>query len=192
MNFLAHLYLSGSNDQIKLGNFIADSVKGRNYNHYPQDIQKGISLHRFIDNYTDHSSLLSEIKTEMQKPFPKYYGPVLDIFFDHFLAKNWQDYSHIHLRAYARHFYMILIFNYRWLPARARRSLPFLISQNWLESYREINGTAMIFERMHKYRGLPWGAQPIISYLNEHYNETEKTFQRFFDELRDECRKRGE
>ena len=183
MNFLAHLYLSGTNDEIKLGNFIADSVKGRNYSGYPENVQKGISLHRFIDDYTDHCHLLNKTRSDIQKLFPKYYGLILDIYFDHFLARDWEKYSGTNLRAYVRHFYLTLILNYRWLPARARRSLPFLITQNWLESYKNVKGIGLIFDRMHRYRGLPWNSEPVIKYLNANYSEIEQTFFIFFESL---------
>ncbi len=183
MNFLAHVYLSGNNDHIKIGNFIADAVKGSHFSNLPADIQKGIILHRFIDNYTDHSPLLNESRSNWQKEFPKFYSSILDICFDHFLAKNWSSYSQSNLRAYTRNIYLQLILNYRWLPQRVRRSLPFLITQNWLESYKEVKGIGLIFDRMNKYRGLPWDSEPIIKYLNSNYNRMEQTFFVFFESL---------
>lgn len=183
MNFLAHLYLSGNNDEVKIGNFIADSVKGRDLSRYPADIRLGILLHRHIDDFTDHTPLLHAFRTVMQKEFPKYYGLLLDICFDHFLAANWNRFSNVPLHAYVRHVYVLLILNYRWLPPRARRSLPFLITQNWLESYQELQGIAKIFDRMNRYRGLPWPSKPVIAFMQKHYVEMNELFQVFFDDL---------
>ena len=180
MNYLAHIYLSGDNNSVKVGNFMADSVKGSNLSKYPAEIQKGITLHRFIDDFTDHSPLLIDVKHSMQQHFPKYYSLILDVYFDHYLARNWNDYSGTNLKAFVRNMYLQLVLHYRWLPPRARRSLPFLITQNWLESYKEISGIGMIFERMHRYRGLPWDSAPIINYLEQNYCEIEISFRKFF------------
>jgi len=60
MNYLAHIYLSGNDDFLKLGNFIADEIKGKSYKEFPKDIQKGIILHRAIDDFTDHHPLVSK------------------------------------------------------------------------------------------------------------------------------------
>ena len=183
MNYLAHLYLSGDDPDLRIGNFIADSVKGRNLSAFPPKVQRGIVLHRFIDEYTDHSPLLAGMRLEMRMFFPKYYGMILDVYLDHFLAKKWNQYSEISLRAYVRHFYLSLVLNYFILPQRIRKSLPYLISQNWLESYKEFKGLGLIFDRMNKFRGLPYNSVPVIDYLKENYEQLNEAFDLFFADL---------
>jgi len=104
MNFLAHIYLSGDNEQVKIGNFMADSIKGKKYLKYPGDLQKGIILHRAIDYYTDTHPVF---KQSTQKLFPEYghySGIIVDIFYDHFLASNWKKYSEVPLKEYTLNF----------------------------------------------------------------------------------------
>ena len=94
MNFLAHLYLSGDNPKVKVGNFIGDFVKGKNLkDRFEADIARGIGLHREIDWFTDTHSIVKQSKDRLRPKYRHYSGVIVDIFYDHFLAKNWDRYS---------------------------------------------------------------------------------------------------
>ena len=93
MNFLAHIYLSGNNDMLKIGNFMADSVRGHHYLDYPDEIRKGILLHRYIDTFTDAHPIYRKSKHRLHEKYGHYSGVIMDIVYDHFLAKNWNNYS---------------------------------------------------------------------------------------------------
>ena len=108
MNFLAHIYLSGSNDNIAIGNFISDSIRGNKYKTFPKEIQKGILLHREIDTFTDAHPIFRQSTKRLHKNYSHYSGVIVDIFYDHYLAKNWSKYSDIPLEEYTIHFYEIL------------------------------------------------------------------------------------
>jgi acyl carrier protein phosphodiesterase len=92
MNFLAHIYLSGDNDLLKIGNFMADSIRGNQYLQYPDEIKKGILLHRFIDTFTDAHLIYRKSKHRLHEKYGHYSGVIMDIVYDHFLAKNWNHY----------------------------------------------------------------------------------------------------
>ena len=93
MNFLAHIYLSGDNDLIKIGNFMADGIRGKQYENYPLEIQKGIILHRAIDTFTDAHPIFRQSTKRLHNNYHHYAGVIVDILYDHFLAKNWNKYS---------------------------------------------------------------------------------------------------
>ena len=93
MNFLAHIYLSGNNDLVTIGNFIADGIRGKKYLEFPIDIQTGILLHRQIDTFTDAHKTVRESTKRLHKNYSHYSGVIVDILYDHFLAKNWASYS---------------------------------------------------------------------------------------------------
>ena len=111
MNFLAHLFLSKDNKNILTGNFIADAVKGSDYKIYPAEIQTGILLHRYIDTFTDAHPTTRQSKRRLNGRYNHYRGVIIDIFYDHFLAKNWHEYSAIPLDIYADNVYKFLIQN---------------------------------------------------------------------------------
>ena len=126
MNFLAHIYLSGEDNYIKFGNFIADWVKGKKYEAFPEKIKKGILLHREIDSFTDSHPIFRETTKKLRPFYKKHAGIVADILYDHFLASNWTEYSNVPLNRYAKDFYVILIKNYKYITSKAKRILPAL------------------------------------------------------------------
>lgn len=91
MNYLGHIYFSNNNLHLAKANLFGDSVKGKDYTHYPEIIQQGIYLHRSIDNYIDHHPKVLELIRELRPELPKVAGIAIDLFFDHLLAKNWSS-----------------------------------------------------------------------------------------------------
>jgi acyl carrier protein phosphodiesterase len=149
MNFLAHIYLSGDNDLLKIGNFMADSVHGKRYLDYAEDLQKGILLHRFIDTFTDAHPIYRQSRRRLYEKYGHYAGVIMDIVYDHFLAKNWNTYSEVNLEDYAAQFYQLLQDNFDLLIPK---------TQN-LSQYKELFGiiipqnTDLTFKNVKKILG---------------------------------------
>lgn len=183
MNFLAHAYLSGDNKEILLGNFIADAVKGNGFSHFPEDVQLGIRLHRKIDSYTDTHAVFKRSLGRVRKDFGKYAGIVVDIYYDHYLAKNWTDYADISLADYADHVYKILQDRYDILPDRTKQLLPFLVSQNWLVGYAGLRELKLVFYGMDRRTGRKSGMANAIEVLEENYEELKQDFFDYFPDL---------
>ena len=118
MNFLAHIFLSDNNLQLLLGNFFADHIKGNKFSHFPNEIQQGIHLHRAIDTFTDAHEIVRKSKRRLHERYRHYDGVIIDIFYDHFLAKNWKYYSAIPLDIYASSFYDLLAKHDSILPRK--------------------------------------------------------------------------
>jgi acyl carrier protein phosphodiesterase len=108
MNFLAHIYLSGHRDLIKIGNFAADGIRGKQYIDYPIEMQVGILLHRKIDQYTDQHSVFKKSCRRLYSSYGHYSRVIVDIYYDHFLAKNWRDYSYVSLKDFVGDFYQLV------------------------------------------------------------------------------------
>ena len=185
MNYLAHLYLSGDSEEIKLGNFIGDFVKGSRHQHYSEQVAYGIILHRNIDTFTDQHALVKECIKLLRPGYGKHSGIVTDIFFDHFLASNWSDYSKYSLRQFAKNTHAILLSNFMMLPFRVQQFLPFLIQHKRLESYSKRENMQMILEIMSRWTSLPSNTSWAIQILNQEYNQFEEHFRYFFPELID-------
>ena len=183
MNFLAHLYLSGDDEDIMIGNFIADGIHGKKYIDFPKDIQTGILLHRQIDTFTDAHKTFRESTKRLHKNYGHYSGVVVDIFYDHFLAKNWANYSDTTLDVFVDNFYDSLQDHYELLPARIQKMMPYLIADNWLLSYASIDGITKVLEGMNRRTKNRSQMNLAVNDLKEFYNEFEDEFTRFFDEL---------
>lgn len=183
MNFLAHLYLSKSNKNILIGNFIADAVKGKKHNDYPKEIQIGILLHREIDNYTDNHMVTKISMNRLNPRYRHYKGVIIDILYDHFLAKNWHQYSAIPLDIFAKNTYDFLLENIEIFPARTQHILPYMIEYNWLLSYASIEGIEKVLQGMNRRTKEISKMDLAIEDLNLNYNEFEKDFNIFFKDL---------
>jgi len=189
MNFLAHLKLSGDHEKIMLGNFIADHIRGNKIHHFPQEIKDGIMLHRKIDYYTDHHPAFIQTRTRLHKKYHKYAGVIADIFYDHFLARNWDEYSEISLSHFTSYSYGILLRNYTILPRKTKQLLPFIIMQNWLASYGKFDGLTRAFDMMARRAKNKSNMEFAVDDLREDYDLYKADFERFFPDIADFCEK---
>ena len=183
MNYLAHIYLSGNNDLITMGNFIADGIKGKSYTNYPKEVQIGILLHRNIDTFTDAHKIVRQSTKRLHKKYGHYSGIIVDILYDHFLAKNWSNYSEVPLKNYVQHFYNTLEVHYNMLPARIQNMMPYMMTDNWLLSYATIDGISNVLDGMNRRTKNRSGMNEAVNELELFYSEFETEFSTFFDEL---------
>lgn len=183
MNFLAHLYLSRNNKNILIGNFIADAVKGKKHENYPKEIQTGILLHREIDYFTDTHLIVRQSKRRLNLQYNHYKGVIIDIFYDHFLAKNWHNYSDIPLEIYAENVYAFLQENIDIFPEKIQKLLPYMIEYNWLVSNASIEGIEKILAGMNRRSKGISKMDLATKDLIKHYEEFESDFTSFFKEL---------
>lgn len=185
MNFLAHLYLSGESTGVRIGNFIGDYVKGNSYNKFSPEIQKGILLHRRIDEFTDKHPMVKQSASLLQEHYGRYSGIIVDMFYDHYLAVNWNHYSDVELSRFVSGVHRMLILNYFKMPGRVKRFLPFLIKNRGLENYRNINGIERALRIMSEYSSLPAKTDLAIKVLNENYDRLNNDFKSFFPEVKE-------
>ena len=183
MNYLAHIYLSGDNDLVTIGNFIADGIKGKSYKNHPKDIQVGILLHRHIDTFTDAHKTVRQSTKRLHKKYGHYSGIIVDILYDHFLAKNWDRYSNIPLEDYTETFYNSLEEHYDVLPARIQKMMPYMLADNWLLNYASIEGIGKVLDGMNRRTKNRSSMNEATTELKEFYEEFENEFSIFFEEL---------
>jgi acyl carrier protein phosphodiesterase len=183
MNFLAHIYLSFDDDEITIGNFIADSIRGNKFTHLPDRIQKGIKLHRHIDTFTDAHPTVRKSTKRLHENYGHYSGIIVDIFYDHYLAKNWKVYSDTPLDVFVNNFYDLLEDNYEILPIGVQRMMPYMISDNWIFNYSKMDGIARVLNGMNRRTKNKSKMNLAILDLETHYDKFEKEFTSFFEEL---------
>ena len=184
MNYLAHAYLSGEDEGILIGNFIADAVKGKTMNEYSDEVRRGIILHRFIDEFTDNHPLHKASRAKLHQRYGHYSGVLIDIFYDHFLAKNWQDYSKVSLEEYTDWLYKLLGDHRQILPERIQYMLKYMIPQNWLLNYAHFEGIGRVLRGMANRAKFESQMEHGVDELKLYYNEFEKEFRQFFPELK--------
>lgn len=184
MNYLAHLYLSGDNRQVQLGNFIADSIKGKQYLQYADDIRRGILMHRAIDTYTDTHPVFRQGASRLFGEFRHYHLVLMDMFYDHFLAKHWEKYTTLPLHIFAQDFYGFLISKKAELPLRTQNQLPYLIRDNWLLKYQTTRGLEFILRQMSHRIKNKYALEKGIKSLIKFYPDYESEFFVFFDDIR--------
>jgi acyl carrier protein phosphodiesterase len=183
MNFLAHIYLSGDNDLIKIGNFMADGIRGKHFESYPTDVQKGIILHRAIDTFTDAHPIFRQSTKKLHENYHHYAGVIVDVFYDHFLAKNWTKYSDEKLDLFVERFYQSLHNNPDILSERTKGMMPYMIEHNWLVSYQTVEGINRILTQMDHRTKNESKMRFATNELSEFYSEFETEFSEFFKEL---------
>lgn len=187
MNYLAHSFLSFGKPDIIVGNFIADAVHGKNFDAYPESIAKGILLHRKIDSYTDQHPVYLTSKHRFRKDFDKYSGVLMDIFYDHFLAKNFTLYADQSLQQYANGIYRILDENQAHMPPHSQRFFQYMTQHNVLVQYSKIEGIETVLSHLsHRIRNR-YELQTSVPQLVKEYSEIEEEFLVFFKELRAFC-----
>ncbi|WP_194768441.1 ACP phosphodiesterase [Tamlana sp. I1] len=183
MNYLAHIYLSGDNELITIGNFIADGIKGKKYLKFEKDIQIGILLHRHIDTFTDAHKTVRQSTKRLHEKYGHYSGIIVDILYDHFLAKNWKMYSDVPLAEYTEAFYDSLEKHYQLLPSNIQKMLPYMLADNWLLSYASIEGISRVLDGMNRRTKNRSSMNEAVNELQEFYVEFETEFSAFFEEL---------
>ena len=184
MNYLAHIFLSEDQEFIRIGNFMADHIKGSKYKTYPTEVQKGILLHRKIDWFTDQNETARISKRRLNERYGLYRGVIIDIFYDHFLAANWSEYSSVPLGEYAASFYRSLEANQELLPDKVRHMSGYMIRNDWLSSYAETEGIHQVLIGMNRRTEGKGKMDLAIEDLLEHYDDFKRDFQHFFKKLR--------
>lgn len=137
MNYLAHIYLSGTDGDVQVGGLLGDFVKGSLQGQLPANIELGIRLHRALDMATDQHPLFRQALARLPSPWRRYGGILLDVYFDHLLAQHWHRYHSVVLGDYCRDFYRHLSRHEPLLPERAQHFCRIAPQVNWLESYAD-------------------------------------------------------
>ncbi|MCY7350798.1 MAG: ACP phosphodiesterase [Cytophagaceae bacterium] len=192
MNYLAHTYLSGSDDELKLGNFLGDFVKGRVGKYtglgVTERVRQGIRLHRAIDSFTDQHPIFRRSKSRLVPRYGLLSGVIVDLFYDHFLAVDWAGFSPQPLPEFSRQFYELLHKNILRLPPEMHRMVEAMSTYNWLAEYARIKGVEQSLKGLAQRVPAASGIGTAGEELSRNYAEFQEDFREFFPELRLFCR----
>ncbi|MFT3682650.1 MAG: ACP phosphodiesterase [Ferruginibacter sp.] len=185
MNLLAHAYLSFGQPEILVGNMISDYVKGNKKLDYSPGVQKGIMLHRAIDEFTDLHAATKEAKVYFREPYHLYSGAFVDIVYDHFLANDRNEFENdILLQLFASNSYTSLEQYSEIMPEKFRQMLPYMKMQNWLYNYRLREGIERSFEGLTRRAAYMHDSSTAFELFNTHYKALEECYAAFFPSLK--------
>ena len=149
MNFLIHMLLSGEDDQILVGNFMGDFVKGPLTDRFPERIRLGVTLHRKIDSFASRDDLFQCSRRRLDPHYGLYRGVLIDLFYDHFLVTEWSNWSDETFDRYLARTRSIVEQYQDELPERMQKLVP-VIFEELLPSYGEVSGIGKALERMSR------------------------------------------
>lgn len=191
MNFLAHLLLSGENEEVITGNFVGDFIKGRLTGDkilgWSPDFLLGVKLHRHIDMYTDEHEIVREAKRMAAKVLGKTAGIAVDIYFDYFLARYFNQFCNESLQNYSLRMYRRLESNDNLIPEHMKPMVRSMIRQDWLNTYETLDGIKVTFERLSRrayFLDVLVGAEKDLATYEEFYHGK---FNVFFPQLQAEA-----
>ena len=183
MNFLGHIYLSGEPSKIMVGNFLGDFIRKSQIGAWNNELTKGFYRHHEIDRFTDTHPIVKQSKNRLVPKYRHYSGVIIDIYYDHFLAKNWKDYSDVDLKTYAEHIYKYLDLQKAIFPEGALRSLSYMTSMDWLYNYQYMEGMEMALGGLSRRAKFDSKMELAVHDLKADYNLYEQEFQSFFPDI---------
>lgn len=186
MNYLAHAILSFNDPDILTGNMISDYVKGKNKFTFPLEIQKGIELHRMIDEFTDRHPATAEAKMYFRPSYRLYSGAFVDIVYDHFLANDTAEFKSADvLLKFSHTVYRQLEKNKDHWPVIFATLFPYMKSDNWLYNYRLVIGMEKSFGGLVRRALYMHDAAPAIQVFMQNYTALQICYENFFPELKE-------
>lgn len=183
MNFLCHMLLSGADDQVLIGNFMGDFVKGPLAERFPERIRLGVALHRRIDSFASRADLFQRSRLRIDPHYGLYRGVLIDLFYDHFLVTGWNEWSDEPFERYLARTRSIIEEQRAELPERMQPLVPVIFGE-LLPSYGEVSGIGRALERMSR---RVTRANPLAggeAELLRHYRELREDFNGFMPLVR--------
>jgi acyl carrier protein phosphodiesterase len=184
MNWLAHLLLSEPSTEFRMGNILADILRGPELELLPIGIQRGVACHRRIDAFTDAHPIIRRSKQRVSGSFRRYASILVDVYYDHLLATEWHRHSDVSLEQFTSEVYAGIDELPREVPAMARMRLEQMRRENWLGRYHEMEGIRRALEGVGSRLRRPVDLGASVADLEMHYDGFRKDFGEFFPELR--------
>lgn len=184
MNYLAHAYLSFNDPEVTVGNMISDYVKGKKRFDYPPGIQRGITLHRAIDEFTDRHEATRTAKEIFRPAYRLYSGAFVDVVYDHFLATDNKEFPNDSLLAFSQQVYADIDRHSSWLPEGFARIFPHMKTNNWLFGYRFREGTGKSMQGVAYRAAYLTEGETAYRLFEEHYQLFQDCYRQFWGELK--------
>ena len=184
LNYLAHVYLAGPQVTDRVGGLLGDFVKGPLPCGLPPDLASGVALHRFIDRYTDQHPVFMRSRQRISPSRRRFSGVMIDLIYDHFLARHWRSFCDEPLLRFTQEFYLSLEDYRDWLPASLLAILERMRQRNWLAAYADLAVIGRALDQIGTHRIQRTNTLVgSLSELEAHYAELEQDFWDFIPEV---------
>jgi acyl carrier protein phosphodiesterase len=183
MNYLAHLFLAGDTAESLIGNLAGDFVKGPLCDRFPPAIAEGIRNHRRIDAFTDTHPAVAAFRHVLIPEHGHYARVIADVFFDHFLATRWNDYSPEPLEAFLRRIFATMDTQTALMPERLAAVYPHMRDGRWFLSYRTLDGIHAALFHLSKRLSRQPQLETATRHLVDSREELEGRFREFFPDV---------
>jgi acyl carrier protein phosphodiesterase len=184
MNYLAHAWLSFNHSEILVGNMISDFIKGKKRFDFSEGIQKGIALHRAIDTFTDEHNVTRQAKQFFKPVVGLYAGAFIDVVYDHFLARDKNEFTDESLEQFSLFVYATLDNYQNVLPDRFLLMFPYMKRDNWLYNYRTLCGAEKSFGGLIRRAKYLEDNTAIFECFEENYNVLQDCYNNFFPDVK--------
>ena len=183
MNYLAHAYLSFNEPAVLAGNLISDYVKGKQLLQYPEEVRKGIVLHRAIDAFTDDHAANREAKNIFKPYYRLYSAAFIDVAYDHFLANDFQQFTDDSLSRFSQEVYTSMDTFLHVFPERFKVVYPYMKQQNWLYNYRHRQGIERSFAGLVRRAAYLTDSDTAFKLFEDNYEALQVYYANFFPAL---------
>ena len=184
MNYLGHAYLSFDSPHILVGNMISDFVKGRDKFRFSGNIQKGIALHRHIDDYTDSHPATKKAMEIFRPNYRLYSGPIMDVLFDFFLANDEKLFDDKGLKEFAQSTYRHLENNSIHLPNRFLQMFTYMKAEDWLYQYKYPEGIRKSLYGLFRRATFIKDSDTAYHLFLEHHTQLNNCYLEFFSDVK--------
>ena len=183
MNYLAHLLISPEDSLSRLGNIMADFMRGVDPEALPEEVWEGIQLHRSVDGFTDSHEVVRDLRKFFSPGKRRFSGIVLDVVFDHFLIKHWEKYTSEDFNIFVDKCYADLWQHRELMPPRMEMVVGWMIKRDWIRSYAELDHVGRALDGLAGRLKLKHDFHGSIEEVHEHSESIEAGFLTFFPEL---------
>ena len=184
MNYLAHMFLSDGSPEALVGNLAGDFVRGIDVSSLDSEVRAGVELHRAVDRFTDSHPVVMRSRSRLPASWRHYRGVLIDVFYDHFLARDFEAHAGEPLKVFAAKVYSALVAQHDSLPPRLQRAAPVMIEHDWLQAYSRIEGLEVVLQGMSRRARREVALHESTGVLREEYTALQEDFDCFFPELR--------
>lgn len=188
MNYLAHQFLSFQEPEIQLGNLYGEVSRGKDFQDYPGDLQKGILLHRSIDSFTDGHQIVKESTKKFHEKYGKYAPIIVDVTYDYFLIKNWQTYTELDFEEYVSECYQLFRNHFESFPDKLQFIVSHLLKYDWFHNYQTLDGIQQTLNGISQRSKFENNIGHSVLEIEKYGDELNEEFQLFFPELVTHCK----